>query len=223
MQGTGACENIGDTRLKCNRGGETILDNTDFFGYVDAARSLHNNAQRRSLQLKPSTITYLVILAGAALWCFALVLPPLLLSAGGGWDVVGVALYQPFHRICHQLADRSFHIFGSPLAVCIRCTAIYAGFLLGTLLYLPARSAGLTLSDRRAVLIVSVIPMLVDVMLDGFGLHASTTATRLFTGSVFGMIVPFYIIPSAQEAVQELLAASRVFSPSDARKGSTDA
>ena len=173
--------------------------------------------------LKTSTITYLAILGGAVLWCFALVLPPILLSLGGGWEVVGVALYQPFHRICHQLPDRSFQILGASFAVCIRCTAIYFGFLLGTLLYLPACSAGISLSNKRAILISSVIPMLVDVMLDAFGLHASTAVTRVMTGSVFGIIVPLYVIPAAQEAVQEFVAASRFFSPSDAKKGSIHA
>ncbi len=173
--------------------------------------------------VRTSTATYLAILGGAALWCLAIVLPPVFLSAGGEWSIVGSALYRPFHTVCHQLADRSFHILGEPLAVCIRCTSIYFGFLLGTILYVPAMSFRISFSDHRAILLWSVVPMCVDVILDATGLHASTPATRLITGSLFGLIVPFSIIPTAQAAVQELVSTSRFFSPSDIKKGSLHA
>ena len=136
---------------------------------------------------------------------------------------MGTALYQPFHTICHQLPDRSFRILGEPLAVCIRCSAIYFGFLISTILYLPAASLRFSLSENRAVLFSSIVPMIVDVVLDTMGIHESTAVTRLITGSVFGLVVPFYLIPVAQDAVQELLATSRFFTPSDTTKGSLHA
>jgi uncharacterized membrane protein len=134
-----------------------------------------------------------------------------------------MTLYQPFHTICHQLTERSIHVLGTPLAVCMRCSAIYFGFLFGTILYLPMRSFGVLITERRVLLIVSILPLLADVVLDVLGVHASTGATRLMTGSLFGAVVPFYIIPAAQEATQELLAASRFFSPSGVKKGSIHA
>ena len=65
--------------------------------------------------------------------------------------------------------------------------------------------------------------MLVDVALDECGVHAASGATRLITGGLFGVVVPFYIIPAAQEAMYELLAASRFFTPPEAKKGSIHA
>lgn len=173
--------------------------------------------------MKKSVITYLLILGGTVLWCVALVLPPLLLSAGGAWGVVGIALYHPFHTICHQMPERSMYILGAPLAVCLRCSAIYFGFLIGTILYLPVRSFGVSITERRGPLIVSILPLLADVVLDVLGMHASTGATRLITGSLFGVVVPFYVIPAAQEAMQELLAAPRFPKPFDVKKGSIHA
>jgi uncharacterized membrane protein len=173
--------------------------------------------------VKISTVTYLVILAGAILWCAAFVLPPVLVSAEGAWSVVGIALYQPFRTICHQLPERSLHILGAQLAVCMRCSAIYVGFLFGTIFYLPIGKRGQSISDKRALLMASVLLMVLDVVLDEFGIHASTDATRLITGSLFGIVVPFYIIPAAQEAVQELVAASRFLTSSDVKKGSIHA
>lgn len=128
-------------------------------------------------------------------------------------------MYQPFHTICHQLANRSFQLLGEPLAVCMRCSSVYLAFLLGTILYLPARAIRPLLYERRALLIASVIPMCVDVLLDTLGLHPSNAMTRMVTGSLFGIVVPFYVIPAAQAGVQELLVSSRLFTPSLTKKG----
>jgi uncharacterized membrane protein len=64
------------------------------------------------------------LVIGAAVWCLAIFSAPV-------FDLG--PLYAFFSSICHQLPDRSWHIHGQPLAVCIRCTAIYIGFLAGLL------------------------------------------------------------------------------------------
>jgi hypothetical protein len=65
----------------------------------------------------------LVLITG--FWCIAIVVAPLLNS---------LPLYAFFSFICHQLSDRSWHINGEPLGVCIRCTSISFGFLFGLIL-----------------------------------------------------------------------------------------
>jgi uncharacterized membrane protein len=181
------------------------------------------NKQLDRASVNSSSRTYLLILAGAIVWCVAIVIPPLFLSAGGVWEVVGLGIYQFFHPICHQLDNRSFHILGEPFAVCIRCFAIYAGFLVGALFYpLGFRMASFVYT-RRGILLWSVFPMVIDVLLDESGIHSSSTVTRLVTGLLFGVIIPLYIIPSAQEAVQEIISGSRFFSPSAIKKGSLHA
>ena len=59
-----------------------------------------------------------------AVWCVAILAAPLLRS---------LPLYGFFSILCHQLPDRSWHLNGEPLGVCIRCTAISFGFLFGLL------------------------------------------------------------------------------------------
>lgn len=135
----------------------------------------------------------------------------------GGW------LYQFFHPICHQLEGRSLHVFGKPLAVCTRCSSIYFAFLAGTLLFPVLERHLRAVCSRRDLLLYAVLPMVVDVVLDELGVHASSGATRMITGTLFGLVVPFCIIPTAQEAVQELVSASRFFSPSAVKKGSLHA
>jgi hypothetical protein len=40
------------------------------------------------------------------------------------------------------------------------------------------------------------------------GIHVVTNATRAITGAMFGLIIPFFVIPSAIEAVTHLLKGS---------------
>ena len=68
-------------------------------------------------------------MASVLLWCLAIVAAPL-------FEID--LLYRLFSAICHQLPDRSWFLDGHPLAVCIRCTAIYAGFLGALVVRLPA-------------------------------------------------------------------------------------
>jgi uncharacterized membrane protein len=68
----------------------------------------------------------LLLVGGAALWCSAILAAPY-------WDVA--PLYMFFSIICHQQPARSWTIAGEPLAVCIRCTAIYFGFFAGLLFH----------------------------------------------------------------------------------------
>lgn len=167
--------------------------------------------------------TYFLLLGGAALWCAAIVAGPLCAAENGLVEVAGVVLYKFFHPICHQLDDRSFHILGKPLAVCVRCTAIYTGFLFGIVLYPCIARRVRESALLRAVVLWSVVPMLLDIMLNEVGVHDSTTFTRCITGAIFGVIVPLTIIPAAQEGVQELLAAFHRYSPSDVSKGQSHA
>src|ERR671913_225429 len=74
------------------------------------------------------------VVAGGALALLSLVLvAPLALARG--YVTLSYILYGVFHAVCHQIAERSFHVDGHALAVCSRCTGIYAGFMLSALLY----------------------------------------------------------------------------------------
>ncbi len=167
--------------------------------------------------------TYFLILGGAVLWCIAIVAAPLCIAEGGPVGFLGVVQYKFFHPICHQLDDRSFHILGKPLAVCVRCMAIYSGFLVGVLLYPCVGRRVRNGASQRAVLLLSVVPMLLDVLLDVIGIHQSTILTRCMSGGIFGLIVPYTIVPVAQEGVRELLATFHPFSSFDAKKGQSHA
>jgi uncharacterized membrane protein len=65
------------------------------------------------------------LLVCATVWCLAIVAAPL-------FHLTPVYLF--FSTICHQILERSWHLNGVPLGLCIRCTSISLGFLTGLLL-----------------------------------------------------------------------------------------
>ncbi|NUN69635.1 MAG: DUF2085 domain-containing protein [Bacteroidetes bacterium] len=122
-----------------------------------------------------------IITAAAFIWTAGIIAAPLLADT-----VVSDLLYRGYSVVCHQFDDRSFHFANAPFGVCIRCTAIYAGFT-GVLILSLAWERLRSLRWRTTVLlVVTALPMAADGMLDLTGLHAATTVSRLVTGGMFG-------------------------------------
>lgn len=126
-------------------------------------------------------------------------LAPFLKSLGFDSSV----LYQFFFLICHQDPNNSFFLFGNPLGVCIRDVGVYLSFLLGTILY-PFFVKDDKMPDKKW-LIISAIPILVDGLTSLVGLRESNTFLRLLTGSLLGVVLPFYVIPGYLELVEKYL------------------
>jgi uncharacterized membrane protein len=158
--------------------------------------------------MNPSKTTYRIILFASFVWCLLIVAPPFA-------DLFGAAmlrdfLYGFFSRICHQLDSHSLHLFGTKFAVCARCTAIYFGFFISVAVYpflsrkiRTATRTGAILRSPRLV-ILSILPLLIDLGLSEIGVHESTVLTRAVTGAILGIALPYIVIPPAQEAVAEL-------------------
>jgi uncharacterized membrane protein len=147
-----------------------------------------------------------LLLAGLFIWCAAIVATPLLSSLGGAEAGAASVSYEFFSRVCHQLDSRSFHIAGNKFAVCIRCTSIYTAFFLSVLLSPVLLRTFLSAVSPRVLLIVSALPMAVDVGLAAIGAHDSTAATRLVTGAVFGCALGIILAPLLEELAAEFLS-----------------
>ncbi|MGB2959425.1 MAG: DUF2085 domain-containing protein [Bacteroidota bacterium] len=167
-------------------------------------------------------LTYLAIAIGAALWCALIALPPAIAASSDSLADTAALLASFFRPVCHQIDGRSLTLFGEPLAVCARCSAIYGAFLLGTLLYPLLRSVEKPVMPPRWLLIVALIPMLADAIPGMIGIHEVSTATRVITGAIFGAVLPFVILPAAIEGVGQLFTR---FTPSTVhhKKGMSDA
>ena len=123
------------------------------------------------------------MIVGAALWCALIVATPVFQLT---------PVYYFFSSICHQLPSRSWHIHGGQFAVCIRCTSIYFGFLVG-LIVLSRRAsvrwlliaAGMTLAQW----------VLAATVLDSVALRAAT-----------GVLLGATAAPLVLKGVEEMFA-----------------
>lgn len=167
-------------------------------------------------------LTYAVLLTGAALWCGAIMLPPLLISSGGEQSVAAVLLYRAFSPVCHQLGDRCVSLAGHPMAVCARCAAIYAGFLIGLVVYPAVRSLDRPVLPPRWFVLAAVVPIVLDAAAGALGLHAVSAATRIVTGVPCGLLLSFIVLPAALQAACEFAVRRSDFS-SHVQKGTSHA
>ncbi len=121
------------------------------------------------------------------------------LSAARGGLLAPLA-YELFSSVCHQFADRSFHLAGHPLAVCHRCFGFYVGFTLGLVvlpLLRPVRDW--LLAHPRAILLF-LAPTAIDWLLP-----MNTPASRFGTALLAAVPIAFL----AREAVEQIVVRRR--------------
>ena len=112
------------------------------------------------------------VLLACLAWLALVLAPPFAMGYADLWRWL-------LHPVCHQIPERSFHLFGEPLAACHRCTGLYIGFTLGVLVWprLPALAARLQANPRWVA--VFFLPLLVDG-----AVVLNTPASRFATGLV---------------------------------------
>ncbi len=170
-----------------------------------------------------------VILAGA------LLAPVLMLR---GHARAGNLLYRAYGPLCHQLPERSFfiggpqHVYsldelnaalgdvtplryvgnrelGYKMAMCERDVAIYAGWLIGGLLFgLLRRRLG---PLRWQIALILSVPMAVDGLAQLVGIAESNWERRTLTGLLFALAVVWLVYPLLERGMGEaasLAAAS---------------
>ncbi len=110
---------------------------------------------------------------------------PLLESAGH--DGAASGCRSALSGVCHQKSVRSFSLAGVPMALCVRCTAIYAA--------IPAAMATFSAlwkrpSARRGMLVaaLALAPMAVDGFFQTFNAY-DAPALRAVTGALGGMAI----------------------------------
>jgi len=133
-----------------------------------------------------------VIAAAAVAWLTLLILAPVL-PAG-----VAAALYAVGSHICHQRAERSFHLAGAQLPVCARCAGIYAGATAGCLLAVSERvRIRLLASAPRTLLLSGAVPTAVTLVAEWSGAWSGSNAVRGAAGIPLGLAVAFVVAQGA--------------------------
>lgn len=140
------------------------------------------------------------MLAGAWGICCTLILAAPILRSHSFGNAASV-LYLSFSRICHQIPDRSFFFCGHPLAVCQRCSGIYFGLFLGSLI--GNRFMHRSPQTRRLWILAACIPMSFDVFLSYSGLWHGAGPVRFFTGLWFGGLLSTLLVRGLTELWME--------------------
>ena len=139
-------------------------------------------------------LVFWAVSAATVLALVALVFIAPLVAASGHTEMAEV-VYRAFGVLCHQRPDRSYFIEGHKLAVCSRCTGLYAGFAFTLLLYPLIRSLRTTTTPPRRWLFLAAVPLGIDFSLTFFGIWENTHTSRLLTGALLGSVAVFYVVP----------------------------
>ena len=144
-----------------------------------------------------------IFFLGALVWCTGIIVAPFLESRG--FHTLASILYELYGKICHQHRDSSLYFGGQPLAVCIRCTAIYWSFGLGCsiLLFISHLSLKRNSTPPLWILYSVAALMLADVLLSITHIHPSNTITRVITGCSLGLTLSWYLLPIFTDAVAQ--------------------
>jgi len=143
---------------------------------------------------RKAVLMYALLMLIALVWLALIFLPPWLIANEHRFSAM--SLYRAMSGFCHQMPERSFHWLGFPLAVCSRCTGVYAGFVAGLALYPFFRNLTNLEIPRRFWLVVAVLPMLADFGGDFIGLFSNTFFSRTATGLLSGAAIAFFLLPA---------------------------
>lgn len=125
------------------------------------------------------------------------------------WEVVyhifpGAIIYLPILKynysiVCHTQPEKLFEIANFKSITCSRCTGIYFGSFLSSLVVLLGFSRTISL---RFFLLVS-IPMFIDVLFYSIGIYSYSNYFALSTGLLLGSIGFLYIHNSIIELLNK--------------------
>ena len=113
-----------------------------------------------------------------------------------GWSMQWRML---FRLICHGIPSRCLLLFGVPMPICARCTAIYLGLIAGTLVFrfVPRMSE----MAARAIAIAAALPMALDGGTQLIRLRESTNELRVVTGLVGGIALAVWVLTAAHASL----------------------
>jgi uncharacterized membrane protein len=108
----------------------------------------------------------------------------------------------PFRALCHGIVARCLTLWGAPMPICARCFAIYAGLLLGTLLF-AATWRWIEPRIARSLLFVCVVPIAIDGITQAMRLRESTNALRLATGFPVAVMFALWLLATVERVKGE--------------------
>jgi uncharacterized membrane protein len=111
------------------------------------------------------------------------------------WTTV---VYLVGSKICHQIAERSFHTNGVQWPVCARCAGLYLAAPIGAVVAIAARRRSrMWAAAAWPIFIVAAVPTLVTLGIEWPGLGAPSNLTRALAALPLGAAIAFLIVRAA--------------------------
>lgn len=147
-----------------------------------------NNSSEHIFERQSKIIlTRIILLCILSFWIYGFLLPTVTSIDN---SISNILLSKVYSNVCHQEKAKCISIGNASMMVCSRCAGIYIGAftagLLSLLLIVPSIS--------RRVLILSAIPLGMDVLLVSTGVYTYSQAIAFATGLVFGGVVYLFLL-----------------------------
>lgn len=115
------------------------------------------------------------------------------------------AAYMTGSFVCHQLPERSYHLWGAQLPVCARCLGIYLGGAASALAAAVAiartrRSTELR-RDARAALAAAAVPTIATLAYEWICGEVPENGIRAIAGVPLGAVVAWLVVRQAHGSV----------------------
>jgi uncharacterized membrane protein len=151
-----------------------------------------------------------ILVAAPVLWVAALFGSLVIASqasVGVPLYALSAAVYEVGSLVCHQLSNRSFHVWGAQMPVCARCTGLYVGAAAAALTTTRMdRGAQRQVWDRaRELLLVGATPTAITLIYEWLSGVTPGNWLRAAAGFPLGAIVMLIVAAAtAPESVVEI-------------------
>jgi hypothetical protein len=182
----------------------------------DATDALAGNVKVRMVSaLRPAFV------AAAVAWALLLPLAPWVASrphASTEGAAFVIAVYGIGSLICHQLPERSYHVWAAQMPVCARCVGIYFGAAAASVVAAfrtaevvrhttpvaqgpSPRKASLTQRSARTALVIAVLPTLLTLAYEWTTGHMPAHWIRAAAGVPIGGAAAWLVVAAADNQV----------------------
>jgi hypothetical protein len=162
-----------------------------------------------------TTVLRPAFIAASVAWALLLPLVPFVASRPHATPIgtaLVIAVYAVGSAICHQLPDRSYHLWTAQMPVCARCAGIYVGAALaavvgaatptrrpehgGTALLVGAGHRFSGADHARAILFIAALPTLATLVYEWPTGHMPAHWIRAATGVPLGATAAWMVLSS---------------------------
>jgi len=130
-------------------------------------------------------------------WALALPLAPWIAAQPHPRPLTVASLYAVYilgSGICHQIPERSIHLWGHQMPVCARCAGIYLGAAIAAVCSLAVASRARAAREWRAILAAAAMPAAISLLYEWTSGDMPSHWLRAATGLPLGAAIAATVV-----------------------------